>query len=244
MSATMQRAAQLVIPIVARALSWRRLNTTVVGAQNIPRSGPVLIAARHYHHLFDGLALIATIPRPISILVTLDWVCGRGMCAVMEWATKTARWPAILRPDALQHAKLPPTASPFSSSDVARYRRAALNDAVTLLLGESVLVVFPEGYPNVDPHFTPKTQPDQFLRFRGGFATILALAEHRLGAQIPVIPAGIHYVSGSSRLTVHLRFGKPLFLHDHFSRAALVRNVQQQVAKLSEKPGSTDHCAA
>ena len=36
--------------------------------------GPALIVARHYHHLYDGLALFAAIHRPFHIVVTLDWV--------------------------------------------------------------------------------------------------------------------------------------------------------------------------
>ena len=40
---------------------------------NLPTDGPVLLVARHYHHLFDGVVLLASMPRPIHILVTLDW---------------------------------------------------------------------------------------------------------------------------------------------------------------------------
>jgi putative membrane protein len=236
----MQRAAQFAIPIFARALSWWRLDTRVVGAENVPCSGPVLIAARHYHHLFDGLALLQAIPRPISILVTLDWVRGRAMRVLMAWATRTARWPALLRPDALHRADSAQALSPFSSSDVARYRRQALNDAIDLLVEGSALVVFPEGYPNIDPHYTPKIHPHQFLRFRSGFATILALAERRLAVRIPVLPVGIHYVPGPSRWTVHVKFGNPTFLQDHRSRAALTRHVQQQVERLSQRLNEPD----
>ena len=44
------------------------------GLEHIPTDGPVLLIARHYHHLFDGVVLLLSVPRPIHILVTLDWV--------------------------------------------------------------------------------------------------------------------------------------------------------------------------
>ena len=34
----------------------------------------VVLAARHYHHLFDGTSLLSTIGRPLRVMVALDWV--------------------------------------------------------------------------------------------------------------------------------------------------------------------------
>ncbi len=42
-------------------------------ADVIPSQGPGLVVARHYHHLYDGLAMFAAIRRPFHIVVTLDW---------------------------------------------------------------------------------------------------------------------------------------------------------------------------
>ena len=40
---------------------------TVEGDDYLPRQGPLIVAARHYHHLYDGVALMATVPRPMHI---------------------------------------------------------------------------------------------------------------------------------------------------------------------------------
>jgi len=64
---------------IARYLVRRdRMQIRSEGLEHLPE-GPVVIAARHYHNLYDGVALVRCIPRPVHILVALDWVgSGRG----------------------------------------------------------------------------------------------------------------------------------------------------------------------
>jgi putative membrane protein len=229
----MQRAAALAIPLIACLLAWRRLDVRVAGANNVPSSGPVLIAARHYHHLFDGLALILATHRQLHFVVTLDWVRGPIIRPLMRWATRMARWPAFPRSDALERARIEENHGGLSATEFHRCRRAGFVDAVQLLVEGMALLVFPEGYPNIDPHFTPKTAPNEFLPFRTGFATILARAEGHLEKPIPVIPAGIHYTPGPSHWIAHVRFGVPVLRKESGSRTAFVRHVQQRVEVLS-----------
>jgi 1-acyl-sn-glycerol-3-phosphate acyltransferase len=80
-----------------------------------------------------------------------------------------------------------------------------------------LLVVFPEGYPNIDPHYTPKTRAEEFLPFKSGFAAIAAAAEKRLGAKIPIIPTGFHYTRARC-WTARLNIGKPVYSEDFVSR--------------------------
>src|SRR5689334_19154532 len=87
--------------LIARGLAARRLETVVTGLENIPARGPALIAARHYHHLYDGLAFFAALERRFHIVVTVDWVRTRRMKIVMEALNRLARWPMVLRADAL-----------------------------------------------------------------------------------------------------------------------------------------------
>ena len=75
--------------------------------EHIPTDGPVLLIARHYHHLFDGVVLLLSVPRPIHILVTLDWVKNIYARRLMTLATTMARWPVVLRNDALRACGTP-----------------------------------------------------------------------------------------------------------------------------------------
>ena len=59
---------------VACRLLVQRIDLRVEGVEHIPASGPVVIAARHFHHLWDGCALIAASPRPLHVVVALDWL--------------------------------------------------------------------------------------------------------------------------------------------------------------------------
>jgi 1-acyl-sn-glycerol-3-phosphate acyltransferase len=94
-------------------------------------------------------------------------------------------------------------------------------------------VIFPEGYPNVDPHYTPKTRHDEMLPFKSGFVAIATAAEKRCGAKIPLIPVGFRYTVGK-KWTAHVRFGPARSASDFVSREALVKELERDVARLSD----------
>src|SRR5690349_22285197 len=162
---------------LAAILRAGRLRTRASGMENVPALGPALIVARHYHHLYDGLVLFAALPRPFHIIVAIDWVKNRRVQWFMETINRIARWPMLLRADAI--ARSSESARLFSRADVARYRRSALGDAAELLGQNRVVVIFPEGYPNIDPNYTPKRNLDEFLHFKPGFLQILRAAEKK-----------------------------------------------------------------
>jgi 1-acyl-sn-glycerol-3-phosphate acyltransferase len=215
----------------AWALAAGRVKVAVTGLEHIPREGPVLLVVRHYHHLFDGVVLLLSMPRRIHILVTLDWATNRYARRLMTLATKMARWPVVLRSDALR-AGVNHAGEFFSATDIRRYQRSAFSDSVTLLAEGGILVVFPEGYPNIDPHYTPKMQPEEFLPFRSGFASIAAAAEKRLGIKIPIVPGGFRYRK-NSRWTAQLNIGEAFYLENFASRQLLVHYTERRVAELS-----------
>ena len=221
--------------LIARALAAGRLETAVEGIEHIPREGPVLLVARHYHHLFDGLALYQVVPREIHILVTLDWVSNRLVRVFMESAIAFARWPVVLRADAVTPRGDGTRAQKktlFTEKDVTHYQRGALRDALNLLADGKALLIFPEAYPNIDPNFTPKTSSDEFLAFNAGFAVIAAAALRRLGAPIPTLPVGLNYLQGR-RWLARLNFGAALYLGNYPSRKSFVSAVEQRVRTLS-----------
>lgn len=218
--------------LIARGLAAGRVKTNTSGLENIPAAGPALIVARHYHHLYDGLALFAALQRPFHIVVTLDWARNQRAKYFMATLARIARWPVLLRADAVAFAAQHNVAL-FSAGDLLRYQRRAVRDAVDLLVEGRIVVVFPEGYPNIDPHYTPKTKPDEFLPFKPGFVSIAASAEKRSKQEIPIVPAGIRYTPGKPWIA-HLNFGKPAYRKEFNGAREIISYLETRVRKLSE----------
>jgi putative membrane protein len=155
----------------------------------------------------DGAILTLAIPRRVHIVVGLDWIPNAAARVAMEFLCRAARWPIVLRPKGL------PKSGPAGAHDPSErfgYLRRARDEAVDLLARGAVVVVFPEGFPNVDPSFTPK-QGEEFLAFDRGFVGLALAAGRRLGAPVPIVPAGFTYRPEPDGWDVVLSFGKPVF---------------------------------
>ena len=182
--------------------AMRQVDLNVEGLEHLPATGPAVIAARHYHHFYDGAALLTVAPRPLRVLVTLDWLENPVGQRMMREACRAAGWPVVPRHNRSQSSsRLPPPAS-----------RAALLSAtrksVALLRAGRMLLIFPEGYPTIDPGYTPKTRDDEVLPFQPGFLRLAALAERDGRGHVPIVPAGLEYSRGD-RLAITVRFAPP-----------------------------------
>lgn len=211
--------------LAARALTVGCLKIAVTGLEHIPVDGPVLLIARHYHHLFDGVVLVVSVPRTLHFLVTFDWVKNNYARRLLTLATAMVRWPVVPRSDA------PRTQVDRHRTWERIHQLRGLLDSVAVLTEGRVLVVFPEGYPNIDRHYTPKTRLEEILPFRSGFATVAAAAEKRSGARIPIIPTGFHYTKDNG-WTARLNIGEAVYGDDFVSRQSLVSYMEQRVAEL------------
>ncbi|MDQ3700533.1 MAG: 1-acyl-sn-glycerol-3-phosphate acyltransferase, partial [Chloroflexota bacterium] len=168
----MDTVSWLGLRTAARLGIARRVRLRVEGLDHVPAAGPVLIASRHYHHLYDALALLTVVPRPLHFFVALDWVHGRWGRWVMEGACRAARWPVVLREEELiRQAREHPGRVAYRPDETSRYLRQGVAEATALLRAGRAVAIFPEAYPNVDPRFTPK-QGAAFLPFRPGFARL------------------------------------------------------------------------
>lgn len=198
--------------IAAWALRTQSRDVQVEGLEHVPAHGPVLIVARHYHHLLDGAVLVQHVRRPLHIVVALDWTADARQRRWMERACRWSQWPVILRPATT------PSAAAYDASEIARYLRSGLRDAAHLLRDERAIVVFPEGYPAVDPSAsaaTPRARDaDGFLPFAAGYRTIAQMAQRGGSAPVAIVPVGFAYRREGERFDIVARFGAPLGLGD------------------------------
>jgi putative membrane protein len=190
------------------AIAWWALRTQVAavrveGLENVPATGPVMLVARHFHHLLDGSVLVRSIARPIHIVVGLDWAKDARERRWMERACRAAGYPIVLRPRTLGER------DGFGRDELLRYTRTAMRDVSALLRAGRVVLVFPEGYPNVDPAFTVKTGDDTFLPFADGYRRMVAAAERDGTTRVAVVPVGFRYERGP-KWTIVARIGTPL----------------------------------
>lgn len=224
-------------------LACRRLvagiDLVVQGREHLPTTGPVLIVARHVHHLYDGSALIAAVPRTAHLVVALDWLDRPVGRRLMEWACATMGWPTLLRAEVLHQRG---RSGAYRSSEVRRYMYQAANRVVQLLHAGHLVVIFPEAYPIVDPHAAAwsAAQADdravidlgQMRPFRQGCVRLIEMAERRGQRRVAIVPAGLHY-QHDRRWQVRLQFGAPLYRTEWSERTALLTELQERVGHLS-----------
>jgi len=184
----------------SKAMLSRKIDLTVEGIEHLPENGPVVLAARHFHHLYDGVVLLATIPRPIHVVVTTDWVEGELGKKGLGALCKSARWPVVVRTDPFTLSRSKP------DPDEPRIFRKAARDSVSILKDGRILLIFPEGYPTVDPNPTPKSDDSELLPFQSGFVRFAQMAERGGAGNVPIVPVGLEYERGP-RWRVTIRFG-------------------------------------
>lgn len=217
------RLAWVSLRAVCRA-AMRQVDVRVEGLEHLPATGPAIIAARHYHHVYDGAVLLTLAPRPLRVLVTLDWAEHPAVQRAMGAACQAAGWPVVPRALA-DAARLPPTAHRHAL-------RAATRQSVGLLRAGRMLLIFPEGYPTIDPSYTPKTRDDEVLPFQPGFLRFASLAERDGQTRVPIVPAGLEYARGE-RWRLIVRFGESATIAPGVSLEQQVNAIERQVRWLS-----------
>src|SRR5579885_1892212 len=226
------RISYLTVRAGSGLLLGRRVTCTVEGKEQVPEQGAVLIVARHFPHLYDGCALLRMVPRRLHLLVGLDWIEQPLTRRVMELACRLATWPVVLRTRQLEWGKEGRT-SAYQASEAFGYLRRAVALSTQLLREGEVLVIFPAGYPVVDPLAGPRKTDQPFLPFQPGFGRLVELVEADRQTSVVIVPAGLAYRQQGKRWQLALRFGQPLYSRDFSSRTEMIRAVEQCVQMLS-----------
>jgi 1-acyl-sn-glycerol-3-phosphate acyltransferase len=194
------------------------LDLHVTGLEHVPEHGAVILVARHFHHLYDAAAILASVPREVHILIGADWLAGGWQLAMMRRLAGAARWPMVWR-----------------RGSGWRFNRDGYRLSLALLGEGRLLLIFPEGYPTIDPRRTTKIASDAILPFDPG---CIVLAE-RIRGEVPLVPVGLCYTRRTDgRWHVCLRFGAPLTVtrRGRSARQAVLTSLECAVRKLSVAP--------
>ena len=233
------RTIWIVIRLSSLLFPRRKLDIRAEGLEYVPSSGPLLIAARHFHFVYDGYILIRVVPRRLHTIVALDWLQSRNLRLAIELACSLADWPVVLRSEQF-HSHEEQKRWAYSPIEVRRYLRQVTLASARLLRSGEALVIFPEGYPNIDPHPTPKADLDVFLPFRPGFIKFVERAEKDGKTRVAIIPAGFTYTrEPGGRWHTTVRFGSPRFRGDFDSGEQLLHAIEKDVRLLSVVPSSS-----
>lgn len=217
-------------------LRTRAASVVVEGREHVPSRGPVMLVARHFHHLLDGAVLVTRIARPVHIVVGLDWATTPVQRRWMERLCRAAEYPIVLRQPTLERS------GTYRRDELLRYTRSALRETTRLLRAGRVIVVFPEAYPNIDPTGSRKANADDWLPFEPGFLKMIEIAERDGATRVVLLPVGFAYECGR-RWSIRARIGPPLGRDAHHVAAveAAVRGLSLPDAAPPEPPVGCSH---
>ena len=148
------------------------------------------------------------VARPVHIVVGLDWASNARQRRWMERACAWAQYPVILR------SATTGTRGGYAANEVRRYLRSGVHDAAALLRDGRVVLVFPEGYPVIDPAASdaaPRARDaGGLLPFAAGFRTIVRGARRAGAPDVAIVPVGFRYEPRGERWRITARFGSAL----------------------------------
>ena len=143
---------------------YRRVD--VVGAERIPRGGPLIVAANHHNALVDGVLLLSTIPRRLVPVAKAPLFSN-----------------PLIGPFLRLIGALPVHRRQEGGTDPAR--NAALFAASTRTLQrEEAILIFPEGVSQPEPTLMP---------LRTGAARMLLAAEAAGVSSVTLLPVGLMF---------------------------------------------------
>ncbi len=221
---------------VGARLAVNASEVTATSPEQMPKSGPVILAVRHYHHLLDGLGLLAHSHRPLHIMIGLDWVRTRSSRWLMESLARGCAWPVTLRTGEERQGDGEPdcdAGSAYRPDEIRTYQQRAFRQCVELLGRERVVVFFPEGYPVIDPHTARKPRLETLAPFKSGFARAAVAAARRHGRPVSVVPVGIRANAANPR-RLNFGYGQARLVTATSDVESLVAHVRADVCRLSQ----------
>jgi 1-acyl-sn-glycerol-3-phosphate acyltransferase len=199
-----------IVPPLLRAI-WR---PHVIGLENLPRSGPLILASNHQSFI-DSVVIPAVTPRPVNFLAKSDYFEGRGIKGrlVKEWFVTFGALPV--------------------DRDDSRAAIASLDTALGVLSAGGAFGINPEG---------TRSRDGRLYRGRTGVAQ-LALTSGAPIVPVGLIDTDRLQPVGSNRprlVRVTVKFGEPIDVRGRYdgvppgkARREITDTVMDAIAKLT-----------
>jgi glycerol-3-phosphate O-acyltransferase / dihydroxyacetone phosphate acyltransferase len=175
----------------------------VIGADRIPRAGPLIVAANHHNALVDGVLLLATLPRRLVSVAKAPLFSN-----------------PLIGPFLRLIGALPVHRRQDGGSDPARNDALFAASTQALRDGDAVLI-FPEGVSQPEPLLMP---------LRTGAARMLLAAEADAAGPVTLLPVGLMFHEPGTFRTgwALIAVGPPVETADH---VALARSQPEEAAR-------------
>jgi glycerol-3-phosphate O-acyltransferase / dihydroxyacetone phosphate acyltransferase len=146
------------------AIFYHRVD--VIGAERIPRTGPLIVAANHHNALVDGVLLLSALPRRLVSVAKAPLFSN-----------------PLIGPFLRLIGALPVHRRQDGGTDPARNDRLFAASTATLGRGDAILI-FPEGVSQPEPTLMP---------LRTGAARMLLAAEADAIGPVTLLPVGLMF---------------------------------------------------
>lgn len=175
----------------------------MIGAERIPRSGPLIVAANHHNALVDGVLLLSVLPRRLVSVAKAPLFSN-----------------PLIGPFLRLIGALPVHRRQEGGTDPARNDRLFTASTATLRGGDAILI-FPEGVSQPEPTLMP---------LRTGAARMLLAAEADSVGPVTLLPVGLMFHEPGTFRTgwALIAVGEPVEAADY---VALARSEPEEAAR-------------
>lgn len=204
-----------VLRLVARtALHWYYRSIDVVGAEQVPASGPLILAANHPNALVDALLVATSIDREVRLTAKAT-LLEHPLTRLVVLATGVV--PLRRRADERGPAG--------SVADTAR-NEDAFREVVRTLGGGGAILIFPEGISHSGPHLAP---------LRTGCARMAVQARMAGVAGVRIVPVGLMFENkGTPRSSVVMQLGDPIDVDTLLAATGESERIEALTARLDQ----------
>ncbi|KAG1726619.1 uncharacterized protein EDB91DRAFT_57778 [Suillus paluster] len=202
----------------------------VTGGENMPRDGPVIIAATHHNEIIDIAALSATIPYRRRVCYWAKSSLFKNPVSGVL-LTSSGSIPVYRNPNSFSSSNpLNSSSSSASQADLFRHTSAAL------VAGE-VIGVFPEGTSYTEPGIVQVKDGAAWAAVE--YAKVINMSGKE-GKELVIVPAAIVYTDKSKyQSRVCVRYGKPIVVSEYAAKldpesAESTRSVVKEITAVIE----------